>query len=117
MNFDDAVAAHTKWKTRLRMFISGAGEKLESAVVCKDNACDLGKWIYGEAVRYKASPSYTALQREHANFHRCAADVVKKIESGDPKGAEQLLERGPFVAASTNTVNAIMQMKREVAGN
>jgi hypothetical protein len=35
------------------MFISGSGEQLESATVCKDNACDLGKWIYGDAASLK----------------------------------------------------------------
>ena len=114
MNFDDAIAAHTKWRTRLRMFIAGQGEKLDSAAVCKDNACDLGKWIYGEAVQYKNTTAYAALQREHANFHRCAGDVVKKVEAGDAKAAEALVERGAFVTASTNTIAAIRQMKKEV---
>lgn len=115
MNFDEAVAAHVKWKTRLRMFINGGTEKLDSAVVSKDNACDLGKWIYGEATRYKSNPSYDVLRTEHANFHRCAAAVVKKMESGDKAGAETLLETGEFSTASNRTVSAILQMKKAVS--
>lgn len=115
MNFDDAVTAHIKWKMRLSQFIDGTStEKLESATVCKDNLCDLGKWIYGEGAKYKAVPSYKNLVTLHANFHKCAADVLKKVEAGDKPAAKSILS-GPFVGASKDTVNAIMQLKKEAS--
>lgn len=115
MNFDDAIAAHIKWKIRLSQFIDGTStEKLNSAVVCKDNLCDLGKWIYGEGVKYKPLPHYNDLVRKHANFHVCAGDVVKKVEGGDKAGAKSLLT-GNFIAASKDTVAAIMALKKEAS--
>ena len=114
IDFQKAVAAHIKWKTRLRMFISGSGEQLESATVCKDNACDLGKWIYGDAVSLKGGATYEALRAEHANFHRCASDVVKEMENGRREAAEALLEGEQFETASNRTVSAILQIEREV---
>lgn len=113
MNFDDAIAAHIKWKVRLNQFIDGTStEQLKSETICKDNLCDLGKWIYGEGAAYKAKPNYTTLVSKHANFHRCAADVVKKVESNDKPGAKSLLA-GAFAAASKETVTAIMELKKE----
>ena len=115
MNFDDAIAAHIKWKVRLTQFIDGtSAEKLQSATVCKDNLCDLGKWIYGEGVKYKPLPHYQDLVKKHANFHICAADVVKKVEGGDKPGAKTSLG-GPFANASKETVTAIMELKKEAA--
>lgn len=115
MNFDDAIAAHIKWKVRLSQFIDGSsGEQLKSDTVCKDNLCDLGKWIYGEGVQFKGLPHYRDLVGKHANFHRCAADVVKKVETNDKPGAKSLLS-GPFAIASKETVTAIMELKREAA--
>ncbi|HEX8988190.1 MAG TPA: CZB domain-containing protein [Rhodocyclaceae bacterium] len=115
MNFDDAIAAHIKWKVRLTQFIDGtSSEKLQSAAVCKDNLCDLGKWIYGDGVKYKTLPHYQDLVKKHANFHVCAADVVKKVEANDKPGARSALG-GPFAAASKETVTAIMELKREAA--
>ena len=115
MNFDDAIAAHIKWKVRLTQFIDGtSSEKLQSATVCKDNLCDLGKWIYGDGVKYKPLPHYQDLVKKHANFHVCAADVVKKVEGNDKSGAKSALG-GPFAAASKETVTAIMELKREAA--
>ena len=55
-HFDDAIAAHIKWKIRLGQFIDGTStEKLDSAMVCKDNVCVLGKWIYGDGTKYKTA--------------------------------------------------------------
>ncbi len=111
MNFDDAVAAHIKWKVRLTQFIDGTStEKLSSATICKDNLCDLGKWIYGEGAKYKAAVPYQDLVKKHANFHVCAGDVVKKVENGDRAGAKTEMT-GAFANASKETVVAIMKLK------
>lgn len=115
MNFDDAIAAHIKWKVRLNQFIDGTStEKLSSTTVCKDNLCDLGKWIYGEGAKFKTASHYQDLIKKHANFHVCAADVVKKVEGGDKVGAKSLLG-GSFANASKETVAAIMEVKKEAA--
>lgn len=113
MNFDDAIAAHIKWKVRLTQFIDGTStEQLRSDTVCRDNLCDLGKWIYGEGAAFDSKPHYKDLVDKHAKFHRCAADVVKKVETSDKAGAKLLLS-GPFAAASRETVTAIMELKKE----
>lgn len=115
MNFDDAIAAHIKWKVRLTQFIDGTStEKLQSQTVCKDNLCDLGKWIHGEGEQYKSAGHYQDLVKKHANFHVCAGDVVKKVEGGDKAGAKTALG-GSFATASKETVAAIMEVKKEAA--
>lgn len=113
MNFDDAVAAHIKWKVRLNQFIDGTStEQLKSETICKDNLCDLGKWIYGDGAKFNKLTHYKDLVGKHANFHRCAADVVRKVEGNDRAGARSLLG-GQFAAASRETVAAIMELKKE----
>ncbi|MDP1733856.1 MAG: CZB domain-containing protein [Sulfuritalea sp.] len=115
MDFDDAIAAHIKWKVRLSQFIDGTGaEHLNSTDVCKDNLCDLGKWIHGEGTAFKAAPHYQDLVGKHAHFHVCAAEIVRKVEGGDKAGAKAALG-GPFVGASRATVAAIMTLKAEAA--
>jgi methyl-accepting chemotaxis protein len=113
-HFDDAIAAHIKWKLRLNQFIDGSStEKLESATVCKDNQCVLGKWIYGDGQKYETTVHYGVLVSKHANFHRCAGAVVKKVEENDKAGATSLL-KGEFAVAAQETVTAIMDLKKEV---
>jgi len=113
-HFDDAIAAHVKWKIRLNQFIDGTStEKLDSSTVCKDNLCALGKWIYGDGEKHRDAPHYADLVTKHANFHRCAGDVVKKVESRDKAGAMSIL-KGEFAASAKETVTAIMDLKKEI---
>lgn len=113
MNFDDAIAAHIKWKVRLAQFIDGTSqERLLSATVAQDDLCELGQWLRGEGARYASLPHYRELIEKHAHFHRCAAEVVRKVENRDRAGAKVALG-GAFAAASKETVQAIMALKKE----
>ncbi len=115
MNFDEAVAAHTKWKARLRATLDGAGEALDPAMVARDDACDLGRWIHGDGSRYKALAEHQALRAAHARFHTCAAEVVTKSAQGMKAEAESLMASGgAFSKTSTETISAIMAMQRAV---
>lgn len=113
---ENAVQAHTRWKTRLRAALDGAGEKLDPAVVGRDNACDLGKWIHGEGgEQYSDMKAFGELKTAHAKFHRCAAEIVRKNEAGDKKAAEKLLgPDGEFAAASSVTIRAIKRLEKEL---
>lgn len=116
MNLKDAIDAHSKWKVRLRMFLSGTGEKLDPAVVERDNQCDLGKWIHGEGARHGASADYQKLRTEHALFHRCAAKVVRTAMAGKKAEAGAMLtEAGEFTQTSQKTVIAIQALARSSA--
>jgi hypothetical protein len=115
MNFDDAVSAHTKWKIRLRATLDGTGEKLDSAAVARDDGCELGKWLHGEGTRYKTLGEHQSLVTAHARFHKCAGEVVAKHGQGLTADAEKLLAPGgAFAKNSTETVGAIMAMKRAI---
>ena len=113
MRLNDAVAAHMIWKTRLRLFLDGHGEKLEAAAVAMDHACDLGKWIYGDGKRYAHLPAFGELRGAHARFHRAAGDVVSQHAQGNKRSAERMLGAGgAFAEASTETVKAIMKLQK-----
>lgn len=113
MNFDEAIAAHTKWKVRLRTFIDGTGEKLEASKVAVDNQCDLGRWIYGDGAKYRSLDAYEKLRASHAKFHKCAAQVVTHAASGNRNQAESLIGNGgEFSKLSQETIGAIMQMRK-----
>ena len=110
---ENAVQSHTRWKTRLRAALDGAGEKLDASVVGRDNACDLGKWIYGEGEHYADLAAFGELKSAHAKFHRCAAEVVKKNDAGDKKSAEKMLgSDGEFAVASNVTIRSIRRLEK-----
>jgi hypothetical protein len=93
LDFQAAVAAHQKWKTRLRACIDGTSqETLDPRVVCQDNQCVLGKWINGRgASRFATSPTFAKLKATHAEFHICAGEVLISAYAGKKATAEEKL--------------------------
>ncbi len=93
LNFKDAVAAHQKWKARLQASIDGTSqEKLDPAIVGRDDQCVLGKWLYGQgAATFGARPVFAELTSEHARFHAIAGEVLAAVQSGAKETAQQKL--------------------------
>ena len=112
MNFDDAIRAHSAWKMKLSAYISKPDGSLKVVDIEPDNKCALGQWIYGEGAKFNTIPEYGTLKTEHTKFHKCAASVVKKADSGQNVTEEIALgAKSDFAQASSAVVGAIMKMK------
>lgn len=98
LNISDAVSAHSAWKERLFHYVNGTStEKLDENMICRDDACALGKWIYGDAHAFLADvPDYHRLKSAHAAFHIAAEDIVRAVNANARPKAEKLLIEGPF---------------------
>ncbi len=75
------LRAHAEWIIHLREYVYGSGS-LDVRVTMRDDQCDLGRWIYGEAARYRHLPEYEAARQAHAVFHAEAAQVVQMMKAG-----------------------------------
>lgn len=102
LNFKSAVDAHMRWKTRLETYINGTNpEQLVVDVVCRDDQCPLGKWIYTRGSKdFGYSETFFDMKAHHAHFHRCAGDVLRAAQDGDKDQALQLLHHGDYMRAS-----------------
>jgi hypothetical protein len=53
INISECIDAHMKWKGRLQNYVDGTSkEQLDPMIICRDDQCALGKWIYGPALQY-----------------------------------------------------------------
>ena len=112
MDFDQAIAAHGMWKKKLSKYIVKCDGSLKPGFVALDNQCVLGKWIHAESLDHLA-PEYTALKVAHARFHKAAAEVVQRANSGQAVSAETVVGAGSdFTKASTAVVMAIVNIKK-----
>ena len=102
LNFKSAIDAHMKWKVRLQAYINGTSEEdLRSEVICRDDQCPLGKWIYSQGIgKFGYSETFFDMKAHHAHFHRCAADVLIKAQAGEKTQALHLLHSGDYLRAS-----------------
>lgn len=112
INFEAMVNGHQAWKQRLFDFMGGHGEVVDASVASRDDACALGKWIYGEGQKKLGHLNeFEVLRKHHASFHTCAGEVAGCVHARDMKQAETTLV-GPFVEHTTRTVSALRSLKR-----
>ncbi len=112
MNFDDAIAAHVEWKTKLKKYLKQPDHSLKSADVAVDNKCSLGQWIHGDGKKFASLREFSELQSEHQRFHKAAAAVIAKADAGKDQNEEVALgSKSEYSSASSAVVSAIMAMK------
>jgi len=114
MDFPQVVMAHIAWKKRLEKYLSGdRSENLNPDVICQDNQCVLGKWIYGEGAAFQHHEEFSQVKTEHATFHRLAAQVVVQCNAGDLHGARQLLDTD-YSRISERVKRLIVRLARRI---
>jgi len=115
MDFDEAIRAHSSWKLKLSNYLRTPDKSIDIATLEVDNKCPLGCWVHGEGTKYASSPEFVTLKAEHAKFHKAAAAVARKAESGKAVSEETALGgKSDFSQASQAVISAIMAIKKRV---
>jgi methyl-accepting chemotaxis protein len=115
IDLDKALEKHSEWKVKLRAAIS-KHEEMDVITISKDNCCDFGKWLHGNAksqLGHRAS--YSECLSKHAAFHVEAGKIAAVINAKKFSEAQAMLGTGSaFVSASTAVGVAIMRLKKDV---
>ena len=115
MDFLGAIKVHSDWKQKLAEYIVRPDGHLKPTDVGLDHKCSLGEWIHGDGAAYSKFPEFSILKTEHTRFHKAAADVVSKANSGQRVSEETALGgKSEFGAASGACVMAIMRIRSKV---
>jgi hypothetical protein len=116
MNFDQAIAAHSKWRAKLRAYLAEPDGSLLAPEIALDNTCELGMWVSGKGAKYSDLPEFQSMRSQHARFHKVVAEIVRKVDSGQRYAEEAALgAKSEFSSASADVVSAILSFKAEVA--
>lgn len=115
LNVMEAINAHVRWKIRLEKYIDGTSdEKLDPVVICKDNQCVLGKWIYGPAQEhFHNDESLTELREQHAKFHKYAGHIVEFVHEKKLDNAKDLLE-GDYKFTSRKVIYSLTELGKHL---
>jgi len=116
LDFVAAIEAHRKWKDRLAAYVDGtSGEKLDQGVICRDDQCTLGKWIYGEGLAQTGNlPTFHQVKAKHAEFHVNAGQVVEAVQSGHQDNAHKMLHEGSFAKSSRDVQTLLSRLYLEI---
>lgn len=114
MNLDQAIKKHTEWKLKFRSAINKR-ETMDAVTIAKDNCCELGKWLHGEAkTKLGKLASYTQCVAKHAEFHTEASKVAHAINAKKFAEAEAMLNSGaPYMKISSAVGVSILALKKE----
>ena len=107
-----AIEAHWKWKMRLRSAIDSGKLDANPVEVAKDNICDFGRWLYGSTIpnTERTSADYPSVRELHADFHKCAANVLECVANGQKAQADALMT-GEYAEVSVALIAAMTKWK------
>jgi hypothetical protein len=116
LDFVAAIETHRKWKERLVAYVQATStEILDHAVICQDNQCALGKWIYGNGATFCSHlPLFHQLKSKHSQFHIGAAEVVQKVQQDRFEEARSLLLEGDFAKSSRDVQTMLSKLYMEM---
>lgn len=114
MDYDDAIRAHSNWKTRLRNYICNPDRSISATEVARDDVCELGCWIRGHGRSHAGLPAFSKLQSAHAQFHLAAADIISRADAGERvDDAVTFAAASPFGERSMEVVEALLSLRNQ----
>lgn len=117
MDWMKIINAHVMWKKRLTEYAKGdQAESLDARVICLDNQCDFGRWLYStEGKAWQNDASYQQVRDLHAQFHVKAAEIVRLIDEKQVTKACDLL-RGEYSRISEQLKHRTLQLYAQIHG-
>lgn len=115
MDLKDAIQKHAQWKFRFHQALL-TSEPMDAGIIAKDNQCELGKWLHGEAkALYGQRKTHAQCLARHAAFHTEAGKVAVTINAHRKDEAERMLANGsPFSEASKAVSVAVIELQNEI---
>ena len=114
-HLNNAIGAHGAWKLKLRVAIATAQSEVDPDKACLDNRCPFGRWIHGDEIdaQTRDGMPYQVVRRLHAEFHQCAAQVLRYALVSDKEKAEALFT-GEFTEKADKLARALAKWKGEL---
>ena len=112
VDFARVKMAHRNWRFKLRAFLDGR-EHLDPKTLASHRDCELGKWIYAQAMPvYGQLLDVQQLEEKHKGMHALVKQVVELQGAGKTEEAEQEFTR--VSAAAEQVVALLTSVERDV---
>ncbi len=114
---DKAIAAHGKWKVRLKQAIDTGTFEGSVESIADETGCEFGKWLFGRTLSPtdKADAHYNAVKQIHTEFHKAAVKVVKLALAGKKDEANKMMAYGgEFTIISGKLTTAMIDWKKSL---
>jgi len=115
VDLKDAIQRHAQWKFRFREALLKS-EQMTVETISKDDHCELGKWLKGEArTLYGQCKAYADCLAKHTAFHVEAGKLAVVVNAKHKQEAERMLANGSaFSEASRAVVVSLIELQHEI---
>jgi methyl-accepting chemotaxis protein len=115
MDLNEAIQKHAQWKFRFHQALL-TNEPMDANTISKDNQCEFGKWLHGEAkALHGQRKAYAHCVALHAAFHIEAGKVATTINAHRKDEAERMLAKeSPFSEASKAVAVSLIELQNEI---
>jgi methyl-accepting chemotaxis protein len=115
MDLNVAIQKHAEWKFKFRNAML-AKASMDDVAIAKDNLCELGKWLHGEAkTLYGKKAEYARCLADHAVFHKEAGKVAAVISAKNREEAERMISgESAFTEASKKVSVSLIELKNAI---
>jgi methyl-accepting chemotaxis protein len=115
LNFARVKMAHRSWRVRLRRFLDGK-EVLEPGKLGSHRDCELGQWIYAEAMsKYGHLREVQELESKHEHMHDLVKRVVELKHGGKEQEAE--LQFSGVADTAEEVVALLTKIEGQISGS
>jgi hypothetical protein len=77
---DEAIKIHVAWRERFKDILYGRAP-FDLDVISASDQCTLGKWLVNDGYRMMPAALHRDICDEHQEFHRIAAEILRKIKA------------------------------------
>lgn len=110
---EEAKNSHRAWTVRLERFLLGQTVDFDKNSARRDDACPLGKWLYGEGQKYAPLSEMQQLIKIHAEMHQTVGKVIDAKDVEDLELANQ--EKDKVTQYSQQILELIDRLKESLS--
>ncbi|WP_405745271.1 CZB domain-containing protein, partial [Anaerovibrio slackiae] len=111
-NVELAKTDHLLWRARISQMLWGNID-LDASNVRDHTTCRLGRWYATKGRElFGSQPEFQKLERDHARFHACCAEVIDAYHGKNKKLVDNLTEE--LSALSATVIGSLDELKNKL---
>lgn len=114
MDFQTVVHWHMAWLKNMLVDIQNPSN-LNPEEIARDDLCEIGKWIHGDAAQYGELPDYIELKKIHMELHKATSHAVVLAQAGKLSEAQEYLSlHGDLIETSKRLLGSCDRLIRKI---
>lgn len=116
-DFENLIRDYQDWKCTFVKLVERSNEKikLNPDIIEQEGKSKLGQWINDSSIQklFQDNPKFTVLEIIYGRFHKCASDIIRKVNNNEKTQALELLEKGCYTQTALKIEQTLRELQQE----